>query len=72
MLSVQVITAIKPTQEILTKIKKKLEAKYQQVKIESIVDPSVIGGVNLVVGSDSFDNTIKNKLKKIQTLLIKE
>jgi len=72
MLSVQVVTAIKPTAEILTKIKKKLEAKHGPVEIESVVDPTVVGGVNLVIGSRSFDNTIKNKLKKIKTLLIKE
>jgi len=41
------------------------------VKLNNEIDAKLIGGVKVVVGEHVFDNSIKNKLRKMRTTLIK-
>ncbi|MFD1362032.1 F0F1 ATP synthase subunit delta [Lentibacillus salinarum] len=38
----------------------------QAIKLESIVDPSIIGGLKLRIGNTIYDGTIQGKLKRIE------
>jgi F-type H+-transporting ATPase subunit delta len=42
----------------------------QSLEIETVIDPSVIGGVKLKIGNRIFDGTIKSKLERIERELI--
>lgn len=42
----------------------------QAIKLESIVDPSVIGGIKLRVGNTIYDGTISGKLKRIEQNIV--
>jgi F-type H+-transporting ATPase subunit delta len=50
-------------------ITKDLEKKYKQVTLENVVDPAVIGGISLELGSTQLDGTIRNKLAMIKKQL---
>ena len=66
-------TAIALSKTQAQTITKELEKKYKKVTLENVVDPGVIGGVSLTIGSKQLDGTIKNKLtiikKQLQTTL---
>ena len=52
-----------------------LEARLSQVtgttvKVETIVDPSLIGGVMATVGSTVYDGTVKTQLEKLRKQLV--
>lgn len=55
---------------------KKLEKTFakrlnkEKIKLENIVDPSVIGGVKLRVGNTIYDGTIKGKLQRIERNIV--
>lgn len=51
-------------QTITAAVEKKHAAT--SVKLVQVVDPSVIGGIRLTVGSLDFDATVKNKLASIK------
>ncbi|SFB26531.1 F-type H+-transporting ATPase subunit delta [Lentibacillus halodurans] len=38
----------------------------QAIKLKTIVDPSVIGGIKLQIGNTIYDGTIQGKLKRIE------
>ena len=52
-----------------------LEARLSQVtgatvKVETLVDPSLIGGVMATVGSTVYDGTVKTQLEKLRKQLV--
>ncbi len=54
-----------------------LEARLSQVtgttvKVETIVDPSLIGGVMATVGSTVYDGTVKTQLERLRKQLVSE
>ena len=51
-------------------LKDKLEDKYKKtVILEEEIDKSIIGGIIVRVGSDVIDNSIKNKLKEMKSIV---
>ncbi len=69
---VKITTAVPLTAAQLKKIKATLKAKYGDLDYQVIVDPNIIGGIKLSVGFNEYDATLKSKLDKIKTLLLKK
>jgi F-type H+-transporting ATPase subunit delta len=42
------------------------EAGYSGVKLAERVDPSILGGLIVRIGSRLYDNSIKSKLQRLQ------
>ena len=40
--------------------------KYGSIGIEEVVDPSVIGGIKIVIGSKEYDRTIAGRLNQLK------
>ncbi|SHE67622.1 F0F1 ATP synthase subunit delta [Clostridium fallax] len=60
------------TDEELSKLKSKLEAKYdKKIILEQEIDKSIIGGLYVRVGNDVIDGTIKSKLDEMKALMLK-
>lgn len=51
--------------EELTETFKKRLGK-QQIEIETIIDPSLIGGLKIRVGNTIYDGSVQNKLKRLE------
>ena len=67
---VQVTTATKIDKKTSEKIKTAVEKKLQnKIELKLVVDPKVIGGISLTIGSNHFDSTIKYKLNQIKNQL---
>lgn len=68
----EVYSPYKITQEEIAKIEKVVSGKIGfKVKLVNEIDESLIGGVKVVVGDYVFDNSIKNKLSKMRSTLLK-
>jgi F-type H+-transporting ATPase subunit delta len=71
-ISVEIQTAAEPDRKALTEITKKLEAHYQSnVEISNTLNPELLGGAKVKVNNTVIDGSIKNKLNKLTTWLIK-
>jgi F-type H+-transporting ATPase subunit delta len=47
-----------------------LKRKYgQDLMTESVVNPEVLGGMRIRVGSDVWDGTVRNRLERLQQQL---
>ena len=54
-------------EKTLLKIKKKIsQVEHRDVDLITRIDPSLIGGVKVVINSHVYDGSIKNKLEKMQ------
>ena len=70
MTDVIITSAYQLSPKTVKKIKKAIEARRQDsVKIKAIVNPEVIGGISLQIGSKLFDATVAAKLRQIKKLL---
>ena len=62
-----IYTAFPLKEEILLKIKNKIsQIEHRDVDLIVRVDPSLIGGVKVVINSHVYDGSIKNQLEKMQ------
>ena len=60
-------------EETLLKIKKKIsEIENHEVDLITRIDPSLIGGVKVVINSHVYDGSIKNQLEKMQIDLLRK
>lgn len=67
----QVTTAVPLTKDLEEKVLAKVKTLTSKtVKLESIVDESILGGFILRVGDKQFDASISNKLNKLKRELI--
>lgn len=66
---VVVTTAIELTSDQRLKIKKAVEEKMGAIALVEEVDPSVIGGIKIVVGSKEMDATVKGRLERLRSSL---
>lgn len=58
--------------EEMKRIKLTIEhAKNKIVELDNIVDPSIIGGIKIVLNNDIYDSTINKKLENMRKLLLK-
>lgn len=68
--SAQVTTAVKLTAGQLTGVQKALaQALGQEPEITTAVDPSILGGIKVKVGSRLFDASLKTKLDTLKFAL---
>jgi F-type H+-transporting ATPase subunit delta len=68
---VSVISAYKLTNNQLTSLVNKLENKYKcNVKIDTRIDSSLIGGIKIIVGDTVIDGSIDFHLKRLHTQLL--
>lgn len=68
-MSAQIVTAVALTTTQKNKIKQAIEEKYGNMPIETIIDPAVIGGIKIRIGSNEFDGTLLAKIEKLRTQL---
>jgi F-type H+-transporting ATPase subunit delta len=67
---VQVISALPVTQEQLAQIVAGLETSYKRrVKAEVEIDPTLIGGIRIVVGDKVIDATVRARLEEMAAAL---
>lgn len=67
MSKVTITTAVKLSSAQLSKLVKAIEAKYgATTKVETVVDPSILGGVVVTVGSHQFDNSYRNRVEALK------
>lgn len=68
---VQVTTAVELSSAQRKKLSDALEKKFgASMKINEIVDPTILGGIRIVVGSKEIDASIKTKLDKLRQQLL--
>lgn len=71
MVTVTVTAAQELTKEQLTKLATAVEKKRgEKVSVNVVVDPSVIGGVKVQIGSAEYDATIDGKLAHLRQELM--
>ncbi len=66
-LKVTVTSAVELTKSQVKKITDAVEKKHKESKVElkQVIDPSIIAGVKLTVGSEEIDGTAYSKLEKL-------
>ncbi len=67
------ITSKRPlTEHILNEIRRTLKTRYRasDVTVESIEDPSLLGGFTVEANDELIDLSLKNKLRQLQTHLL--
>jgi F-type H+-transporting ATPase subunit delta len=71
-LQIEVISASELTQESLAKIKDAISKKYSEKKIEILqtVKSQILGGIQVKIGSNLIDASIKSQLDQIENELI--
>ena len=67
---VQVTTAVELSADQRKKITAALEKKLGTTTITEVVDPSIIGGIRVIVGSTEVDASVKSKLEKLRQQLL--
>ena len=68
--SAEVRSAVPLTEEQLNALKEKLKATHgMNVRLDTKVDPSLLGGLVVRVGSRMFDSSLKTKLANLKVVL---
>ena len=57
------------TAEEKSRISDKVKNKGLESKIKYVVDPKIIGGIKIRIGTKVYDNTLKHKLQKLKETL---
>lgn len=71
MTTVTITTAVKLSAKQLSDLAAAIEKKYgKQIKYEQVVDPNVIGGIRVKIGSQQIDRTISHKLAQLKNQLL--
>ncbi|MEO7148092.1 MAG: F0F1 ATP synthase subunit delta, partial [Terrimesophilobacter sp.] len=69
-LTIATITVAAPLDDTqLERLKAGLSSSYGALRIQQVIDPSVLGGVRIVVGDDVIDDTIATRLKDLRLQL---
>jgi len=67
MLATEIISAVPLTQQQLQKLEEKLIRMFRkQLDITTTVDPSLLGGLRIIVGNTVFDESIKRRLQDMK------
>lgn len=64
-----ITTAIELSAAQLKSFTQDFEKKLGKVSVEAVVDPTIIGGIKVRVGSKTFDASLKTKLNKVKEQL---
>lgn len=69
------ITAASPLDDVqLLRLKEKYRIKYEAsyVNVETVIDPSLIGGVSVQIGDKVYDGSLKGRLESLKDILIEK
>jgi len=67
MSKVTITTAVKLNAVQLKKLTTAIEKKYgTSDNVENVVDPSILGGVIVTVGSHQYDNSYRNRIAELK------
>ncbi|MCH7495583.1 MAG: ATP synthase F1 subunit delta [Candidatus Marinimicrobia bacterium] len=70
-LLVTAVTHEKLSDELTDSVKKALEKSFDKdVRIESTVDPSIIGGIKLRIGNTVIDGSVRGSLTRLRETLL--
>ncbi len=70
MMKILVTSAIELTAAQMSKIQKAVTKKYgSEAKISTVVNPKLIGGLTITVGSRQFDGSLRSKIDQIKKML---
>lgn len=65
--TVRVENAVETSPELMQEIKSSLERKYGAgLNVNYLINPALIGGLRIQVGSDLYDGSVKLRLEKLQ------
>lgn len=68
---VQVTTAVELSSAQRKKLSDALEKKFgASMKINEVIDPTILGGIRVVMGSKEIDASVKTKLDKLRQQLL--
>lgn len=65
MQTVKITTTKKLSEQQLAHVRELVEPKLGKIKIEEVIEPSIIGGVTITVAGQEFDASIAGKLEKL-------
>lgn len=68
--TVTIITASKLADSSLKKIKQAISKKYGPATYREIVDPTIIGGIKITIGSNQVDGSVRQNLDQIKQQLL--
>ncbi len=67
-----IYSTLKLDQDTILKISEKLsKIEHKQIELKNKIDPSLIGGVKVVIGDKVYDGSIKNHLEMMKNDLLK-
>jgi F-type H+-transporting ATPase subunit delta len=66
MSKVTITTAVKLSAAQLNTLTAAIEKKYGKSAIETVVDPRILGGVIVTVGSHQLDNSYRNRIAELK------
>ncbi|MDA1079452.1 MAG: F0F1 ATP synthase subunit delta [bacterium] len=69
---VTITTAVELTAAEQTQIENIVDKKIGSAEYKITVDPNVLGGIKIVLGSEAFDGTLKGKLQTLRQVLLKK
>ena len=63
-------SAVKLEAKVATEIESRLKRKYgDDLATEFVVDPALLGGIRVRVGSDVWDGSVRNRLQRLEQQL---
>ncbi len=70
-LDMKVITIAPLEESQINSLKEKFGKKYSsnEVKITEIIDPSIIGGIKVIVGDKVYDGSVKGRIQSLNELV---
>ena len=71
---VTITSAIALSSKQAEEIKKAIKSKHSQGKLEfkQVIDPQVLGGLSVTIGSKKYDSTVRAKLDYLQTQIYQQ
>lgn len=69
---IQVTSAVKLSEKQCEKLLQGFQKKYSKVELKETVDPSVLGGLKVTVGSVQYDATLRHKLTQLENAVTGE
>lgn len=73
-LEVKVYSATKLSNDQLDSIKNKIkkETDSDQIILKTLIDPDLLGGIKIVYGDKTIDQTIKSRINKLKSQLVNQ
>lgn len=70
MSKVTITTAVKLSADQLKKLSTAIEKKHGKSSIETVVDPSILGGIVVTIGSHQIDNSYRSRVNTMKQQIL--